>query len=65
MSAWISVEDGLPDVNMRVLVFRPEMLNADVGPIAVQWGWMVKQKDVSHWMPLPEPPQSGQTKAKE
>ena len=55
---WIRVEDRLPEDNQRVLVYRPEMETADTGPISVQFGWTCARKhcDVSHWMPLPEPP---------
>ena len=58
---WIRVEDRLPEDNQRVLVYRPEMETADTGPISVQFGWTCARKhcDVSHWMPLPEPPEEG------
>lgn len=57
---WISVKDRLPDGNVRVIVFRPCMEDTDVGPISVQWGWTCnkKHKDVTHWMPTPEPPET-------
>ncbi len=57
---WISVKDRLPEDNRRVLVYSPEMKNADIGSIAIQWGWTCsrKHKDVSHWMPLPELPKA-------
>lgn len=60
---WHSVEDGLPDKNGRYLVFDTEN--------GVQSALYVKQRktsewtdeleewcdfDVTHWMPLPEPP---------
>lgn len=56
---WISVQERLPEPNERVLVYRPDMKKADTGPISVQWGWTCQRKkpDVSHWMPLPEPPE--------
>jgi len=58
MSEWISVKDRLPKEKQRVLVYHPDMQDADTGPISVQWGWICHKKwnDVTHWMPLPEPP---------
>lgn len=61
---WISVKDKLPPQNMRVLVYRPEMVNADIGPISVRWGWSVK-RNASHWQPLPEPPEEVKKKIQE
>ena len=44
--------------NDRVLVYRPEMKESDVGAVSVQFGWNCSRKktDITHWMPLPEPP---------
>lgn len=58
MSEWISVKDRLPMKNDRVLVYRPEMKESDVGAGSVQFGWNCSRKktDITHWMPLPEPP---------
>lgn len=55
---WISVKDRLPNDNQRVIVYRPDMSEIDVGDISIQWGWNCKRKktDITHWMPLPEPP---------
>lgn len=47
----ISMEDELPPDNERVLVYRPCMADADIGPYSVQWGWAAK-KDGSYWAPL-------------
>ena len=59
MAEWISVKDRLPERNQRVFVYRPEMDGADTGPMSVQWGWSCacKRTDITHWMPLPEPPE--------
>ena len=56
---WISVKDRLPEMEQDVLV-------ADNGFIAVwtfygdYWedshGWWQEFDEVTHWMPLPEPP---------
>lgn len=60
---WISVEDRLPDAFTPVIVCRP---GNDVAHIVEQgckdvmdW-WKVygtRTKKVTHWMPLPEPPE--------
>lgn len=49
----ISMRDELPPDNERVLVYRPCMANADIGPYSVQWGWAAK-RDGSHWAHLPD-----------
>ena len=58
MAEWISVKDRLPMKNDRVLVYRPEMKESDVGAVSVQFGWNCRRNktDITHWMPLPEPP---------
>ena len=55
---WVSVEDGLPEEKQRVIV-RCERVGTSVGWIL--WGnWMADigpdAGKVTHWMPLPEPP---------
>lgn len=57
MSEWISVKDRLPEEKTRVLVFVPRSglkIDTDriVGRIWVRWNGRV-----THWMPLPEPPE--------
>ena len=55
---WVSVEERLPEEKQRVIV-RCERVGTSVGWIL--WGrWMTDigphVGDVTHWMPLPEPP---------
>ena len=55
---WVSVEERLPEEKQRVIV-RCERVGTSVGWIL--WGrWMTDigphAGDVTHWMPLPEPP---------
>ena len=69
MSEWISVKERLPRQNTGVLTFAPKMAM----PIVVDWyngyygeddgewyeGWQTG-RNITHWMPLPEPPQKGE-----
>ena len=55
---WVSVEERLPEEKQRVIV-RCERVGTSVGWIL--WGnWMADigpdAGKVTHWMPLPEPP---------
>ena len=57
-TAWVSVEDRLPEEKRRFIV-RCERVGTSVGWIL--WGnWMTDigpdAGNVTHWMPLPEPP---------
>lgn len=64
--SWISVKDKLPENDVRVLVFlnsKRSYTETDTDRMHagewVRWG-----NDVTHWMPLPEPPKEdchGQT----
>ena len=49
----ISMDDEPPPDKERVLVYRPCMIDSDIGPYSVQWGWAAK-KDGSHWAHLPK-----------
>lgn len=49
----ISMKDELPPDHERVLVYRPCMVDSDIGPYSVQWGWAAK-RDGSHWAHLPD-----------
>lgn len=67
---WISVEDRLPNCNGCYLVFRPHY-HTDHGSVTICYfggagAWydddnanferILSQTNVTHWMPLPEPP---------
>ena len=65
-NGWISVEDRLPEDNVEVMVNRKDngfwwgVISKANGLFFVRFGndWM-DVSDVTHWMPLPEPPDEG------
>ena len=60
-SGWISVIDRLPDENEYVLRLWPKGLWPKSGGIACDVGRIYYEvllcNGVTHWMPLPEPPE--------
>lgn len=68
MTNWIRVEDRLPEEPCEVLVFKSNgrvflmSFHApfDRGERVFQWWgfgkWLDQHNQVTHWMPLPEPP---------
>lgn len=55
---WIPVTERLPEKNMRVLMCSKQGGIAE-GVYAgawIQYRWDAVGMDVTHWMPLPEPP---------
>lgn len=71
---WISVKDKLPNCNGCYLVFRPHYYDEDHGAVTlcyfdgtdtwhdndrVDFERILSPTDVTHWMPLPEPPEDG------
>lgn len=72
MAKWISVEDRLPDKYTPVLCCRKYVGVADILEYGLVHGKMcfyyfdedgfvveATNPDVTHWMPLPEPPKEG------
>jgi hypothetical protein len=62
---WISVEARLPKVDEKVLAYAPKYAETPEESVITTWfevdGWMVENDCgadvvVTHWMPLPEPP---------
>ena len=59
---WIPVTERLPEEKHAVIVWEPKYLNPYIcflseGDWYVFGGYGVKVFGVTHWMPLPEPPE--------
>jgi len=61
IGGWISVKDRLPEPPAQCLVYsakasRPRGMETAT---YTEWGWMTAAyfPEVTHWMPLPEPPE--------
>ncbi len=55
-SKWISVKDKMPPEDEAVLAWNKEgfpMIDVWSGKM---WGFALTVDEISHWMPLPEPP---------
>ena len=52
---WIPCSEMLPEVGKEVLVY------SEYGGVAVDYfdGALFGHTDITHWMPLPEPPEKG------
>lgn len=70
MMEWISVKERLPEENQRVILHIPMV--AEGGNVRTGWlepikMWFTDSRDrlfykqVTHWMPLPEPPKEDET----
>lgn len=59
-SEWISVDERLPDENVRVLVYiNSERSYTKIDTDRLKESkWVRWYKDVTHWMPLPEAPKN-------
>lgn len=60
-SKWIPVTERLPDSGKCVLIYSEDGMVAEGNYTAYdkkwyQFRWSVKGQEVTHWMPLPEPP---------
>lgn len=63
MAEWIDVNERLPGRGVRVLVYLKEKVGRYTRidtdrVIAKNVGWVRWGEDVTHWMPLPEPPRT-------
>lgn len=67
MAEWISVNDRLPELEETVLVLdrRGNMMVRTMRRLASEQepsfrpDGLVPQKHITHWMPLPKPPEEG------
>jgi len=61
MSEWISVKDKLPKPSTEVLIFIYDILALGYMESDGEWWNDADEKEhsesVTHWMPLPEPPE--------
>ena len=62
---WISVEDRLPEGHMQVLMWSARWKIAEAGSYYNKHFWVYTEigdgyiaDNITHWMPLPEPPDS-------
>lgn len=61
MSDWISIEEQLPKPLQRVIVFDRDGFGALSGRMSRTGLWYLEgdidtSADITHWMPLPDPP---------
>ena len=59
MPGWISVKERLPEKNVPVLVWEKQGF-AYVDRLEAECAWQIastRHAIVTHWMPLPEPPE--------
>lgn len=61
MTSWISVKDKLPHLSTDVLMWQKGVIIPRIG-FYVDGSWWDfwsdrRVQNVTHWMPLPEPPQ--------
>ncbi len=54
---WISVKDRLPEAGSYVLAYLDFGYGYSITTsIYIKNGFVTGEKDVTHWMPLPQPP---------
>ena len=61
MSEWISVKERLPEETYLVLVWDNDCDQVAIASLQRDGSWcgdgVWKDANVTHWMPLPEPPE--------
>ena len=62
MSEWISVKDRLPEKDGRYLAITKHYKQPVIAQYTKNekypWNWLMN--NVTHWMPLPEPPKEAE-----
>ena len=58
---WISVDERLPEVHQDVLLWTHQVRVGWRSEINEWSSWTETFSGVSHWMPLPSPPDAGAT----
>ena len=60
---WISVKDRLPEIGRSVIVYNAPakcaaeaMYKGEGRFLQFRWSARLQEHEVTHWMPLPEPP---------
>lgn len=63
---WVSVEEKLPEEHADILMWRKRWKIAEAGTFHIGRFWVYDEigdsytaDDITHWMPLPEPPKGG------
>ena len=64
MAEWIPVTERLPQIGRNVLIFSIKGYCAEgyfngSGWSQYRWCAWINPQEVTHWMPLPEPPEEG------
>ena len=59
--SWVAVEEKMPESGQCVLLYSPKSGVGEGAWISAkghfeQWRWNSILTNVSHWMPMPEPP---------
>lgn len=56
---WISIKDMVPPINKRILVFdkNHQEIKETVYHLGYEKDFLIQHYGVTHWMPLPEPPE--------
>jgi hypothetical protein len=53
---WISVEERLPDNDEAIIYAESGMGMINVNLLGMDWQRFIGRFNVTHWMPLPQPP---------
>ena len=61
MSEWINCDDRLPELGANYMSETVLVFYGEIGSININCmmgdRWLLNSDDVTHWMPLPQPPE--------